>query len=429
MPAFMLPFAALIAVAAVGAPTVIVDIDVNDEVHGRPEPMTEADVDALVGSLHESGAEVLLVRMGFLGLLPFRTALSYPMHFDEDHARLHQCAAVGDIEAYIAVRKEVMARYRSFIESCNPPEAFITAAHKRGMKALIWIDMYDHFYPGYRSKFLEEHPHCVWTARDGKLRFPGLISYAFPEARAFCVALATELLALGADGIHCSTSAHCRHMPNSHTTDFYGYEEPVVEAFQACYGVDIRTADDFDKEAWHDLKGDFVVQLYRELAALCHAQGKELWLGLQLGRYTQFTVDPHFSTHNVVRYSNHWKTLVDEGIADAFVLADYEIASSPGHAYWTVKPDIQLAEGQDLFQWAAAHYQEYCASKTKLYLFSEWLPAGPEALEPRMNDWASRVLENGFDGIDVHEAWNFESPPESMEVLKRFSDRLAGQSP
>jgi hypothetical protein len=46
-----------------------------------------------------------------------------------------------------------------------------------------------------------------------------------------------------------------------------------------------------------------------------------------------------------------------------------------------------------------------------------------------MKDWASRVLENGFDGIDVHEAWNFEGPPENMDVLKRFSDRLTGRTP
>ncbi len=429
MPVFVLPFVVLAAAAAVNAPTVIVDVDINDEVYGRPQPMTEADVEALVGRLHESGCEALLIRMGYLGLLPYRTELSYPMQFDEDHARLHQSTMLGDVEAYISLRKEVLNRYRAFIDACNPPEAFIEAAHKRGMKAMVWIDMYDNFYPGYRSKFLEENPDCVWTARDGKLRFPGLISYAFPEARAFCVAQAKELLALGADGIHCSTSAHCRHVPNSHKTDFYGYEQPVVEAFQARYGVDIRTAEDFDREAWHDIKGEFVVQLYRELAELCHGQGKELWIGLQLGRHTQFTVDPHFSTHKVVCYSNHWKTLVDEGIADAFILADYEIASSPGHAYWSVKPDIQRAEGQDLFQWAAAHYREYCAGKTKLYLFSEWLPADPSALDQRMKDWASRVLENGFDGIDVHEAWNFEGPPENMDVLKRFSDRLTGRTP
>ena len=182
--------------------------------------------------------------MGYLGLLPYRTSLSYPMQLDEDHARLHQSTMLGDVEAYISLRKEVLNRYRAFIDACNPPEAFIKAAHKRGMIAMVWIDMYDNFYPGYRSKFLEENPDCVWTARDGKLRFPGLISYAFPEASAFCVAQAKELLALGADGIHCSTSAHCRHVPNSHKTDFYGYEQPVADAFKARYGVDIRAAGD-----------------------------------------------------------------------------------------------------------------------------------------------------------------------------------------
>lgn len=427
MIALFLPLALVFGVVQ-EAPTVIVDVDVNDEVYGRAEPMTDADVVKLVDRLHRSGCEALLVRMGYLGLLPYRTELGYPMEFDEDHARIHQFPMIGDIDGYIAKRKDVFGRYRAFIEACNPPEAFIKAAHERGMKAVIWLDMYDNFYPGYRSKFLEENPHCVWNARDGKLRFPGLISYAFPEARAFCVAQAKELLALGADGIHCSTSAHCRHMPNSHKSDFYGYEQAVVDAFKARYGVDIRTADDFDKEAWHDIKGEFVVQLYRELAEVCHAQGKELWIGLQLGRYTTFTVDPHFSTHDAVRYTNHWKTLVDEGIADAFILADYEIAANPGHAYWPVKPDIQRAEGQDLFQWAATHYQNYCAGKTKLYLFSEWLPGDINALEQRMDDWAGRVLDNGFDGIDVHEAWNFEGPPEKMDVLKRFSDTLKGRT-
>ena len=79
MPVFVLPFVVLAAAAAVNAPTVIVDVDINDEVYGRPQPMTEADVEALVGRLHESGCEALLIRMGYLGLLPYRTSLSYPM--------------------------------------------------------------------------------------------------------------------------------------------------------------------------------------------------------------------------------------------------------------------------------------------------------------------------------------------------------------
>lgn len=407
-------------------PELIVDVDINDEVYARPEPLTAEDIDSLVGQLHDSGCTTLLVRTGYLGLLPYRTELSYPMAFDADHAREHAFSDAG-AEDYIATRIAMCERYAKSIADCNPVEAFITSAKARGMKAIAWIDIFDNFYPGYRSKFLEENPHTQWTARDGVTQFKGLISYAWPEARAFTLAQAKELLALGADGVHCSTSAHCRHMPNNHELDFYGYEQPVVDAFKERYGVDIQSADDFDREAWHDLKGEFMVQLYRELAELCHGQGKELWVGLQLGRYTTFTVDPHFSTNAVVRYTNHWKTLVDEGIADAFILGDYEIAASPAHSYWSIKTDIVREEGEDLFQWAARTYQQHCAGKTKLYLFSEWLPGPMDALSTRMDEWAARTRDNRFDGIDVHEAWNFENPPEKMQILKRFAGQLVGE--
>ena len=213
---------------------------------------------------------------------------------------------------------------------------------------------------------------------------------------------------------------------DTHEEDFYGYSQPIADVYQKKYGVDIRTVEQFDKAAWHDIKGDAMVQLYRELAALCHGQKKELWVGLQLGKYTQFSVDPHFSTNVVVRYTNHWKQMVDEGIADAFIVGDYEIMASPEHAYWTGKPDIVRKDGEDLYGWAAREYQKYCKGKTKLYLFSEWLPGEPKALETRMEFWADTTRKHGFDGIDVHEAWNFESHPDSMSVLGRFSERLKG---
>jgi len=235
---------------------------------------------------------------------------------------------------------------------------------------------------------------------------------------------ARELLDLGADGIHCSTSAHCRHLPNVKEADFYGYSEPVVTTFKAKYGVDLRTAKAFDQAAWHDLKGDMMVQLYRELAALCHGRGRKLWIGLQLGRYTQFSVDPHFSANVVARYSNHWRRLVDEKIVDAFVLGDYEIVSSPELKYWKTKTDIQLQPGEDLFAWAAREYRAYCRGKTRLYLFSEWLPNDPAGLAKRVRFWADVTCTNRFDGIDVHEAWNFQSHPDNMKELGKMAERM-----
>ncbi len=405
----------------------VVDVDVNDEVWLREAPMTESNVDNLVAGFHARGCRKLIVRAGCLGLLPYRTQLTYPMGFDAEHARANPTPQVPDMEEYVTQRSAWNEKYARVIADFNPPEAFVKAGHKRGMKVIIWLDLFDDGFPGYRSKFLDENPHCQWTARDGKTYFQGVTSYAWPEARAFRVAQARELLACGADGIHCSTSSHCRHMPNVQEEDFYGFEQPIVEAYRSKYGVDIRTADDFDKEVWHDVKGQAMVQLYRELAELCHGQGKELWIGLQLGRYTQFSADPHFGTNVVMRFTNHWKTLVDEKIADVFVLGDYEAMSASSQAYWSAKKDIVLNPDEDLYAWAARTYQPYCRGKTKLFLFSEWLPGDVTELENRMTFFAERVRLNGFDGIDVHEAASFEWPEAKMEVFGRFADRLTGK--
>lgn len=425
--AFVLSLAA--ASAAAARPELIVDIDFNDEVIIRPEPITAAEVEQLVRDLHAQGTETLLLRMGYLGYLPYRTKLGYPIGFDAEHARRHPFSRNLDskkLEQFIESRQRDNARYRKVIETFNPPEVFIRVGHELGMKVVLWIDIFDDGYSGHRSKFIDEHPHCQWTARDGKTRFEGLISYAWPESRAFRVAQAKELLDLGADGIHCSTSAHCRHLPNVQEDDFYGFEEPVVAEYRNRYGVDIRTAADFDKEAWHTVKGEFMNRLYRELAEVCHRRGKEFWVGLQLGEYTHLAADPYFGKNVVARYRNLWQDLVDQKIADAFIVGDYEICSTPDHAYWKAKA-LKPEPGDDLFAWAAGYYQPHCKGKTKLYLFGEWLPGSTEALDTRLAFWAAKVLAGEFDGIDLHEAMNFEKTPRGMELLGRMRQRLDGK--
>ncbi len=417
------------AILAAGAPELIVDVDFNDEVMIRSEPITEAEVEKLVRDLHAHGAQTLIVRMGYLGYLPYRTELSYPIGFDPDHARKHpfrRNLKPRELNDFIKKRTAANARYAQVLEAFNPPEVFIRVGHELGMKVILWIDIFDDGYTGHRSKFLDEHPHYQWTARDGTTYFEGLTSYAWPEARAFRVAQGRELLDLGADGLHLSTSAHCRHLPNVQEDDFFGFEKPVVDEFRKRHQVDIRTAEEFDKEAWHSIKGEFMNRLYRELGQLCHARGKELWIGLQLGEYTHLAADPYFSANVVARYRNQWKPLVDEGIADVLVVGDYEICSHPEHVYWQAK-GIAPGPGEDLFSWAAKEYGDYCHGKTRLFLFSEWLVSSRQALDQRLAQWAHRVQDNGFDGIDVHEAANFERTPDGMQLLQRLRDRLDGK--
>lgn len=102
---------------APSVPEAVVDIDFNDEVYIRPEPMTEEEVVELVELLHSHGCRTILLRMGFPGLLPYRTTLSYPIHFDEEHFRAHP----SDIkEDYIPVAKAWTERYAKVLEAYNP---------------------------------------------------------------------------------------------------------------------------------------------------------------------------------------------------------------------------------------------------------------------------------------------------------------------
>jgi hypothetical protein len=43
-----------------------------------------------------------------------------------------------------------------------------------------------------------------------------------------------------------------------------------------------------------------------------------------------------------------------------------------------------------------------------------------------MRFFAEKTRTHGFDGIDVHEAWNFEAAEGNMAVLGEFSQWLAG---
>lgn len=181
--------------APAARPECIVDIDVNDEVWLRDHKMTEADVNELVAKLKQNGCQTLLIRCGCIGILPYRTKLSYPAGFDPQHARANPIPdIIKDMEAEIVQETKWMQRYADVIADFDPPTAFIEAGHKQGMKVIAWLDIFDDGWAGFHSKFIDEHPHCQWVGKDGKTYFQGLIDYSWPEAREFRVAQARELL-------------------------------------------------------------------------------------------------------------------------------------------------------------------------------------------------------------------------------------------
>ena len=109
----------LLAAHAASAAELVVDIDFNDEVMIRTHAITAAEVEKLVRDLHAHGADTLLVRMGYLGYLPYRTKLSYPVGFDAEHARKHPCRRnmpEEELERFIKGRSADNARYAKVIQ-------------------------------------------------------------------------------------------------------------------------------------------------------------------------------------------------------------------------------------------------------------------------------------------------------------------------
>ncbi len=212
-----------------------------------------------------------------------------------------------------------------------------------------------------------------------------------------------------------------------HEDDFYGFSAPIVEEYRRRFGVDIRTAEEFDREAWHAIKGEAVNRLYRDVAEVCHERGRELWLGLQIGDHVHLAADPYFSDNVVARYRNLWEPLVTEGVADAIIVGDYEsMTAGAAHPYWRAKTSIP--EHADLYAFGAQQYGPLCREHgVRIYLFGEWLPGSHQALDAQLAARARHVLDNAYDGIDLHEAVNFEGG--RMIFLQRLAQRLRGIDP
>ncbi len=185
------------------------------------------------------------------------------------------------------------------------------------MHNLPWVDAGKGFGSSVGvARHLYEHPEFIPTDRIGLRKQGGMMSYAYPEARAAVVRSFDEFLTAHPyyDGIWLYTFVENF---DQQFEDEFGFEPPLVEEYRKRYGVDLRTAP-FDKQKWYDLKGEYFTQFLRELRAVFNKHGKKLavtldptrldrpvpWLagGAQLRPTGRFTIE--------------WKKWIDEGLVD-----------------------------------------------------------------------------------------------------------------
>lgn len=160
------------ASALAAQPELIVDIDSKDEVIIRPQPITEAEVEKLVRDLHASGVQTLLVRMGHLGYFPYRTALSYPVGFDAQHARQHPFRR--DLDA-----QKLEQAARAFLVTVETIRSWLKRVDEQGPDALVQL-------------------------REPVNRFPDFVRYLVQQFKALCPMLGKVTISqiLARAGLH-----------------------------------------------------------------------------------------------------------------------------------------------------------------------------------------------------------------------------------
>lgn len=184
---------------------------------------------------------------------------------------------------------EERQRLADMLAQFDPLAVARRESRRQGIELYLWKDLYDEWgatgADRYASRFVLENPHYQTTTRDNSEVFKGVLSHNYAAVRAYRLAELEELLGYEPDGIYLSTRTHAFNL-RVDAGDEFGFEQPVVDAFEARYGTDLRRNflgwyPPFDREAWRALRSEGLSQLMQAIAERCQPQGVEVLLGVK----------------------------------------------------------------------------------------------------------------------------------------------------
>lgn len=169
--------------------------------------------------------------------------------------------------------------------------------------------------PGmFNSNFWRAHPEFRVRGKSGEDRTK--LSYAFSEVRAFRLALLREAAEHDIAGINLDFLRH---------PDFFGYEQPLLDAFRARHGLDPRTLAATDPR-WLSLRAEIMTGFVRDVRQMLDAVGQ------RKGRRLGLSARIDWKAHHAVGCDH--ATWLKEGLLDYLVvgqrsLGGYEFDLAP----------------------------------------------------------------------------------------------------
>jgi hypothetical protein len=214
--------------------------------------------------------------------------------------------------------------------------AAIDYGHQIGLKIHAWasINEDDHGW-GWASEFAKAHPEYRWVRRDGR-PYHSQLSFAFPEVRAYKLALIEELLAYDIDGLFLDwiRTGDVRDNPQTDSAGVAdnGYEQPNIDAFKKQFGVDPREVAN-DDDRWVRLRAEPQTLFMRDVRKHV-GENRDLPIAVMVGHPHHYRGLQDPINGNLRGLLLDVPTWAKEGLMDAAVPAGYYRAGgSPATAY------------------------------------------------------------------------------------------------
>jgi uncharacterized lipoprotein YddW (UPF0748 family) len=204
----------------------------------------------------------------------------------------------------------------------------VSYGHKIGLEVHAWLSLNedDHGW-GLQSRFNREHPQTRWVRRDGR-PYRSQQSFAFPEVRAYKLAIVAEVLSYGVDGVFFDwiRTGDVRDNPQTEPNGVanYGYEAPNIAAFSAKYGLDPHEVPN-DDPRWVHVRAEPQTAFMREAHALIKQTDPRLAVTAMVQHPWSYRGGPKDTPYadNLQGLLCDVRTWAREGLIDGIVAAGY----------------------------------------------------------------------------------------------------------
>lgn len=256
-------------------PEIAVTMDLLDPAEHHVGPLDDAWYDSVFGNCAVYGVSAMYWRVS-LGQAYYHSKILKPVN-----------ERAGDQERFRRLA-EMLCKF-------DPLEKASNYARKHGVRLLAWFpfnethvvkrsfDLSDPWYARRRDLF--------WRNRDDSRAWLGLPCVAEPEVVDRTRAIVDELCGYDIDAVYVPTRTHCYRpgacdrMDTGVSEDEFGFNDPIRQRFLERHGRDI-CREDFDVDAWHRIKGEFLTEFVQALGEVAHTRGKSFCVGVSPDRLT-----------------------------------------------------------------------------------------------------------------------------------------------